>query len=316
MAKDKNKGSKKVTPGLVRKVFLGSVFALIVVGVVFNLGTGTLSDFGWSYVAALCPLGALETMFGNWAFVPRLIFAFAFVILTVLIVGRAFCAWVCPVPPLSSFLKSKKRKHEELEERVEAGRISIERFEKKEEARRESKIDSRHVVLCGALGSAAIFGFPVFCLVCPIGLTFAVVIGSVRLVGFNEPSLSLLFFIAILAVELIFLRKWCSKICPIGALLSLVSKFNKTFRPKADESKCLRTTTEKSCGVCATSCPEHIDPQSDKGLVSVNECTRCYKCAETCPQQAIGFPLLNKKEKVKAELNAVSPEGNADADDL
>ena len=39
-----------------------------------------------------------------------------------------------------------------------------------------AKLDSRHYVLGGALLSTAVFGFPVFCLVCPIGLTFATVL--------------------------------------------------------------------------------------------------------------------------------------------
>ena len=32
-------------------------------------------------------------------------------------------------------------------------------------------------VLFAALGSALVFGFPVFCLICPVGLTFGVILG-------------------------------------------------------------------------------------------------------------------------------------------
>ena len=37
-------------------------------------------------------------------------------------------------------------------------------------AKRNGKFDSRHAVLGGAVLTTAVFGFPVFCLVCPVGL--------------------------------------------------------------------------------------------------------------------------------------------------
>lgn len=49
--------------------------------------------------------------------------------------------------------------------------------------------DSRHAVLGGALLTTAVFGFPVFCLVCPVGLTFAAVALLVSLFGCGRPEL-------------------------------------------------------------------------------------------------------------------------------
>ncbi|MFR1638333.1 MAG: 4Fe-4S binding protein [Eggerthellaceae bacterium] len=69
-----------------------------------------------------------------------------------------------------------------------------------------------------ALLSTAVFGFPVFCLICPVGLTFATLIAVWRLFQFNEVALSLLVFPAMLALEVLVLRKWCSRFCPLGAL--------------------------------------------------------------------------------------------------
>lgn len=216
---------KRMKPGILRTITVGLMFAMVAAGLVFHSGTGTLASMGWGYIASICPLGALEAMLGNGAFVPRLVIAFVFMVLVVLMVGRAFCAWLCPVPFLSRFFKGKIRREKEAREQAEAGRIAIERYDEGEDAvPRGGTLDSRHIVLCGALGSAAIFGFPVFCLVCPIGITFAIMVGVARLVGFNEPSMSLVFFAIVLVFELIFLRKWCSKICPVGALLSLVSE--------------------------------------------------------------------------------------------
>ncbi|WP_302961366.1 4Fe-4S binding protein [uncultured Adlercreutzia sp.] len=303
---------KKLTPSFLRKCTLGLVFLLVVIGLLFNTGTGTLSSFGFDTIAAICPLGALESLFGTWAFVPRLIIALAAVVAIVLLVGRAFCAWVCPVPPVVGFFKTKKRREADDAERAAAGQAARACHEQGGcPSRSKAGIDSRHIVLCGALGSAAIFGFPVFCLVCPIGLTFAIMLGLIRLVGFNEPSWSLVLFAAILVLEVVFLRKWCAKICPVGALLSLISRANRTLRPQIDTAKCLRSHKGDTCGVCAVSCPEHIDPHSDKGLVALHECTRCGACAEACPEGAISFPLMPKKDG-EAALN----EDRAPASDL
>ncbi|MFR0707830.1 MAG: hypothetical protein ACLSIH_12425 [Eggerthella lenta] len=79
------------------------------------------------------------------------------------------------------------------------------------------RLDTRHATLLGALGASAVFGFPVFCLVCPIGLTFATFIGVWHLFQFNETSWGLIIFPAILVLEIAFLRKWCAKICPVSA---------------------------------------------------------------------------------------------------
>lgn len=278
-----------------RVVFLSVVCVAAIASAIFGLGAGNLSSMGLGAVAYLCPLGALEGMLGAWAFVPRALIALAAVIVLALLVGRAFCSWACPIPPLRKVLRTKKGARAEAEEQTSAAEVSAKHYaEGTRPQRGKIDLDSRHVVLCGALGSAAIFGFPVFCLICPIGLTFAIVVGLVRLVGFNEPSIGLLVFAVILVLELVVLRKWCAKICPVGALLSLCGKLNRTFRPKIDSEKCLRTTKEQVCGACATSCPEMIDPQSDLGVRAVSDCTRCGKCAESCPTSAITFPLINK----------------------
>lgn len=115
------------------------------------------------------------------------------------------------------------------------------------------------MVLGGSLVSAAICGFPVFCLICPVGLTFATAIALYRLVGFNEPTLDLIVFPLIIVAELTLLRKWCHRFCPISALMGLVANFNKATRPKIDPDLCLRKDGTP-CTVCAAACPEFIDP--------------------------------------------------------
>jgi ferredoxin-type protein NapH len=150
--------------------------------------------------------------------------------------------------------------------------------------------DSRHLVLGGSLLSAAIFGFPVFCLVCPIGLTFASIIAVVQLFGDQTLSWGLLLFPLILILELTILRKWCSKICPMGALASLLSLPNRLFCPKVNREKCLRSRGV-NCQICTSICPEELDPHLDK---NIQECSKCRDCAINCPVGAISFPFWQR----------------------
>ena len=73
------------------------------------------------------------------------------------------------------------------------------------------------------MGSSLVFGFPVFCLVCPIGLTFATVLLVMRLFAFGDATWTVVAFPVIIALEVLLLPKWCQRFCPLGALLSLFS---------------------------------------------------------------------------------------------
>lgn len=80
-----------------------------------------------------------------------------------------------------------------------------------------------------------------FCLVCPVGLTFAAVALLVSLFGAGDLNWSLLFVPAMLVIELVFLRKWCGRFCPISAFMSLISRFSRTGMPVIDNERCLET---------------------------------------------------------------------------
>jgi len=54
-----------------------------------------------------------------------------------------------------------------------------------------------------------------------------------RLIQYNEPSWSCSLS-GILVLELVICRKWCRTLCPLGALISLLSSMNVFFRPKVD----------------------------------------------------------------------------------
>ena len=148
-------------------------------------------------------------------------------------------------------------------------------------------------ILGGALASSAVFGFPVFCLICPVGLTFALTVALWRLFEFNETNWAILWFAGFLVLELLVLRRWCSRFCPLGALWTLASRLNHFFRPKAREDLCTRMTHGVPCTICRDVCPEGIDPASvanDPMLLA--RCTKCGACAAACPTGAVHFPFL------------------------
>lgn len=296
--KDEGARKKRSAFNIARGITAGLVFIIVAVGLIWNTGTGTLSSLGIDAINLICPLGALESVFGNWVLIPRALIALGAIALIVFIVGKAFCSWVCPIPHIQNPFKSKKRKALEAAEQEEAAQYALENWKKDTKpARGKTAVDARHAVLGGALLSTAVFGFPVFCLVCPVGLTFATFILGWRFIQFNEPTWGLLIFPAIIIIEVIVLRKWCMKICPLGALLSLLSRFNKTLRPTVNNEVCLRDTNDAACNLCDKACPELVDPYDDKGKRPLTECVKCHKCADACPVHAIKFPFVSKRKK-------------------
>lgn len=298
---------------LLRTLTALAVVAVVCLGLALYTGTGTPSVWGIQDIAAICPLGALESPLASKTIVPPLLLGFAIVVVLTLVFGRAFCAWGCPVPLLRRVFKPKDSDDgtagtSQTEHCISAGAADASMplpvpskkkrvWSNASAAERGSLGDSRNWVLGGTIISTALLGFPVFCLICPVGLTFATLIAVWRLLQFAETSFSLLVFPLILVVEVLFLRKWCHRFCPLGALLSLLSRGNKTLRPQSDANRCLRTAGEGECRRCADACPEQIDLHDHVASAPMNECTKCRACADACPMDAISFPFLKAKEE-------------------
>lgn len=171
------------------------------------------------------------------------------------------------------------------------------------------KIDSRHGILAAALGSTLIFGFPVFCLICPVGLTFASVLLLMRLFAFGDTTWTIIVFPLIILLEIVLVPKWCTNFCPLGALLSLFSGLNKTFRPSVNQDKCIRTTEGRDCNLCEKVCPEGINLHDiAAGETTLNDCSKCKACSDVCPKGAITFPFLpTKKPEASTKERSETP---------
>ena len=306
-----------------------AVIVIVFVGFLTNLGIGTISAPGIWDISILCPLGALGTMLASKMMVPRALVSLVVMVVLIIIFARAFCGWICPVPlvqklrDLFSKPQTKEAKAEDADGTKAANVAPLTDEEKaalatgcKKDAKglagcascakkRGDAVDARHFVLGGALVSTFIFGFPVFCLVCPIGLTFATILLLVNLFGQGDVTWSLIVVPALLIAEVVLFKKWCHKLCPLSAFMSLIAKLNRTFKPTIDDAKCLETSKGATCGRCGKACNEGIDPRHPElSEAAWSECTKCRSCVDACPANAITMPLIAKKgEKVTLAKN-------------
>lgn len=320
-----------------------AVMVAIGVGFAFNSGIGTLSAIGWKDISLLCPLGALGTMIASKTFIPQAVISLVIAAAAILLLGRAFCAWVCPVPIVGKlrevFKKPAKKQVEASSTEAETADGAANRGDaiaqeetavakagspltasekralksgcnacKSMRSSQPATFDSRHFVLGGALLSAAVFGFPVFCLICPIGLTFATIMLVMLLFSGGDVTWSLIAVPALLVIEVLLLRKWCANFCPLSALMSLVAKGNRTFKPAINDEVCLETAKGAHCDLCGSACEVGIDVRHPERGAAWSECTKCRACVDVCPTQAITMPFLPKRTEKAVPTVALEEE--------
>jgi MauM/NapG family ferredoxin protein len=246
----------------------------------------------------LDPLVGITSMLGGRVWLAPMALG-AVTLLLAVIIGRAWCGWVCPLGTVLDWTPSRRP----LKNPVISPRWSQARY-----------LLFFAVILGAVLGSLALdvldpitLFFRTLASVVLPGLNWA--IGGVESWLYNfgtlRPAVSwvdsalrgwllndqpfylpnivlLLFFAVILGLNAVRSRFWCRYLCPLGGLLALVAKVS-FIRHRVDADKCI------SCGKCAKICPTGaIDPEK-AFTAAVSECTDCMSCVDSCPTQAISF---------------------------
>jgi len=276
------------------------------------------------------PLGGLQVLVSGQVghlLVPTVVALLIFVGVTVLL-GNVFCSWACPVGTLiDGFDRVVAKSLPEIEAKRRRRRRQY-----VEENRRSGK-EGGSCGLCpmswigGWLGKAiiatsllgtAVFRFPVFCTVCPIGIVSRGLFHFKAMMTITRTWM--VWWLEMLAVPvaatLLSLRErryWCRRVCPVGALLSMVGSLNPFIKPRVRDERCVLKGCPEECRDssldlcmfcrvldakdCEQVCPVDIDLVNHGSLA---RCTKCMECYIACPYDAITINLTGKPDIVRA----------------
>jgi MauM/NapG family ferredoxin protein len=253
------------------------------------------------------PLLALVTIVSARLVYAYFVFALVTAVATVLF-GRIFCGWVCPLGAVHQFASFAFKRTKFL------------RPPREDKASLAPKYYILIVVLAGALVGLDLAGYldPLSFLTRSIALAvfpalahaLSSLTGVLYGVGAVGPARTIsqalqnwtinATFIQGFAIGLLFLgaialnarkeRFWCRYLCPTGALLGLLSRWN-LLKLRIDDEKCIK------CGLCTQHCETQANPYPNDRWKS-GECVYCMNCASICPTGAIGFPLRARFEKL------------------
>ena len=261
----------------------------------------------------LDPLAALAAMLASRAWIPRLALALVTLGLT-LIFGRVWCGWLCPLGTLLEWLCFGSEETRFLGKTwflaprwrtvknwllllilaaAIFGNLSLLIFDPLALLTRTLTTAVLPAVnyAVTAIESAL---YPVPFLRPPLdwveGLLRGPVLPVEQPVFAQNASLAAL-FVGILALNALADRFWCRYLCPLGALLGLVSKVS-LLRPVVG-------TACNRCARCVTTCRvDAIDTRRGYDIVPA-ECTVCLDCLAACPESGIGFRFHWRPDPVR-----------------
>jgi len=189
-----------------------------------------------------------------------------------LIGGRAFCSWVCPINMVTDLANWLRRK------------LELKRVQKKQPSSR----NIRYWMLGMSLVISALLGVAAFEFISPISMMHR---GIVFGLGFGWAAIFAIFLFDLFVLK----NGWCGHVCPLGGFYSLIGRFS-LIRVKYDKDRC----TE--CMECKVVCPEpevlHMVTKESASVVK-GECTNCARCIEVCNDEALEFSIKKFIQKGK-----------------
>ncbi|MHA6309252.1 quinol dehydrogenase ferredoxin subunit NapH [Hafnia paralvei] len=210
------------------------------------------------------PLMMLESLFaGHWPALTALAGALVIVAIYALIASRAFCAWVCPLNPVTDFAAWMRRK---LNIRQSA---SLPR-------------GLRYGILLAVLAGSAVSGTLLWEWLNPVALLGrSLIFGAVG---------GLWLILAVFLFDLLVTEHgWCGHICPMGALYGVIGAKAMVRVSAEHREKCTR------CMDCFHVCPESQvlrDPvlnNDHSPLVLSKDCISCGRCMDVCAEHVFEF---------------------------
>lgn len=235
--------------------------------------------FGSSKLFSIIPLAdpyttiqalASGILLGADVIVGALIITFFYMVVG----GRAFCSWVCPINLVTDLANWLRRKL---------------KLDKEEVNYRFLKRRTRYWLMALGIIVSAVVGVAAFELISPITIMQRGII-----FGFGAGGSVV---IAIFLFDLFGVRNgWCGHLCPLGATYSMIGA-KSIIRVAHNHTNCT------NCMDCKVVCPENQVLSmiyKESLFVTDGECTNCGRCIDVCNDDALNFSirsfLSNKKE--------------------
>jgi len=304
----------------VSQIFFLLLFLWLLVFTSLRAIPGTTSDIGLRAPVRLFfewdPLVAVTNAIASHALYRGLIWSLI-VLVPTLFLGRFFCGWICPMGTLQHFVGNMPSEAKRGKARIQSNRY-----------KRWQTI--KYVVLIAGLVAAAFGSMaigwldPFSLLVRSIGLSIlpafdfavravleplehsrvagieiaakilhaihAVLIFESRQAHFAQGLVLSILFLTIVSASLRVTRLWCRSICPLGALLGMVSRWSVLGLHK-DPNSC------NNCNRCLLNCQGGDDPIGGAPWRKA-ECLMCMNCVGSCPEHALEFRFFRKEKEV------------------
>ena len=270
-------------------------------------------------VCFLYPLqSALES--GEWWQYKSIAITFILFSLLVMILGRTWCGWICPLGFVQDALDWVRKKLH----------INFIRFSRR---LREQLTSIKWICLFVTLLIPLWVAFPVFapnvardlrtpfCVWCPARYIMPLVAGEPIRMGVDFQSATTITmstvgvtFAAVTLFGALVKRRFYCAYCPMVLLISFYRKIT-VMKLKKDVDRCTR------CEICYNVCPMEVEQvylEREREDVTFDECIMCLRCVEYCPEDnALKGVFMGKtfyrssREEFFKQQHAASPKGQS-----